>query len=221
MAVEDTAGAGGASSIAEFLRQVQLYLSIAGLVIQVWLTSRSHRYLGVGFAILILPLRLGATGGLILVTGTLSSAVAGRVVDAALRYTVDKTTREVLFLPLPPGLRRQAKPFVDVTVDRFAKGLLAGLGERDERGSAESEFAASSAEDEPLDPASSAGRLDEQVQAVAVGVASWRGGTDEGGRERLVGMASSALGSPAAGAQSGSVSPRNPVSHSQQMTCCQ
>ena len=51
------------------------------------------------------------------------------------------------------------------------------------------------ADDEPLDPASRSARLDEQVQAVPIRVASWRCGTDEGGRERLVGMASSALGS--------------------------
>ena len=75
------------------------------------------------------------------------------------------------------------------------RGLLAGFGERDERGGAETEFAASSADDEPLDPAAGAGRLHEQVQPVAVSVPSWRGGTDEGGRERLVGMPASALGS--------------------------
>ena len=75
------------------------------------------------------------------------------------------------------------------------EGLLAGLGERDERGGAEPEFAAPAADDEPLDPASGAGRLDEQAQAVAVRVASGRGGTDEGGREGLVRMAPSALGS--------------------------
>ena len=75
------------------------------------------------------------------------------------------------------------------------ESLLAGLGERDERGGAESEFAAPTADDEPLDPASDPGRLDEQVQAVAVRVASGRCGTDEGGREGLVGVASSALGS--------------------------
>lgn len=127
MAVEEAAGAGGANSIAAFLGQVQLYLSIAGLVVQVWLTSRIHRHLGVGFAILILPIGLGATGGLILVTGALWAAAAGRVVDAGLRYTVDKTTREILFLPLPLDLRRRAKAFVDVTVDRFAKGIGAAL----------------------------------------------------------------------------------------------
>ena len=42
------------------------------------------------------------------------------------------------------------------------EGLLAGLGERDERGGAEPEFASPAADDEPLDPASGAGRLDEE-----------------------------------------------------------
>lgn len=127
MAIEEAAGAGGANRIAAFLGQVQLYLSVAGFVVQVWLTSRIHHHLGVGSAILILPICLGATGGLILVTGALWAAATGRIADAGLRYTVDKTTREILFLPLPLDLRRQAKPFVDVTVDRFAKGIGAAL----------------------------------------------------------------------------------------------
>ena len=38
---------------------------------------------------------------------------------------------------------------------------LAGRGERDERSGAESKLAASSADDEPLDPAAGTGRLDE------------------------------------------------------------
>ena len=75
------------------------------------------------------------------------------------------------------------------------EGQIAGLGERDERGGAESEFAAAAADDEPLDPASGPAGLDEEVQAVPVCVSSWRGVADEGCREGLVGMASSALGS--------------------------
>ena len=50
------------------------------------------------------------------------------------------------------------------------EGLLASFGERDERGGTETEFAAPFAGDEPLEPAAGAGRLDEEVQAVAVGV---------------------------------------------------
>ena len=99
MAVEEFRGDGGADAIAAFLGQVQFFLSTAGFVIQVWLVSRIHRLLGIGFALLILPVSLGITGVLILLTGTLLSAAAGRIVDSSLRYTVDKTTREILFLP--------------------------------------------------------------------------------------------------------------------------
>ncbi len=40
---------------------------------------------------------------------------------------MDKTTREVLFLPLPSELRQEVKPLVDVTVDRVSRGLGAVL----------------------------------------------------------------------------------------------
>ena len=58
--------------------------------------------------------------------GLWAPAVA-RVLDTSLRYTVDKTTREILFLPLPTAIKYRAKPFVDVTMDRFAKALGALL----------------------------------------------------------------------------------------------
>ena len=48
-----------------------------------------------------------------------------RVFDKSIRYTVDKTTREILFLPLPADLKAKAKPFVDVTVDRVGRAANA------------------------------------------------------------------------------------------------
>jgi CRP-like cAMP-binding protein/HEAT repeat protein len=62
-----------------------------------------------------------------LVTAAVWSPGVARVLDQSLRYTVDKTTREILFLPLPSSLKMRAKPFVDVTVDRFGKGVAALL----------------------------------------------------------------------------------------------
>ncbi len=62
-----------------------------------------------------------------LLNAALWAPALARVLDTSLRYTLDKTTREVLFLPLPTDLKYRAKPFVDVTVDRFAKGLAALL----------------------------------------------------------------------------------------------
>ena len=83
--------------------------------------------LGLGFALLILPVSLGTTALIILLNGALWAPAVARVLDTSLRYTIDKTTREVLFLPLPTDLKYRAKPFVDVTVDRFAKALGALL----------------------------------------------------------------------------------------------
>ena len=42
------------------------------------------------------------------------------------------------------------------------EGLLAGFGERDERGGVDAKLAAPATDDEPLYPASYAGRLEEQ-----------------------------------------------------------
>ena len=52
----------GGTDLEKILGQVQLLLSLIGFVVQVWLTSQIHRYLGIGFALLILPVSLGTTG---------------------------------------------------------------------------------------------------------------------------------------------------------------
>ena len=127
MATAAVKGSGNTDTITSFLGEVQLYTSVIGFVVQVWLTSRIQRFLGIGFALLILPTSLGLTGALMLVNGALWVPALARVIDTSLRYTVDKTTREILFLPLPNELKQQAKPFIDVTVDRFAKGIGALL----------------------------------------------------------------------------------------------
>ncbi|HUF47709.1 MAG TPA: Npt1/Npt2 family nucleotide transporter [Vicinamibacterales bacterium] len=109
--------------LTSFLGQITAYLSGIGFLVQVGLTSRIHRSLGLTFALLLLPVSLGATGIVILLNGALWAAGVARVLDTSLRYTIDKTTREVLFLPLPADLRARAKPFVDVTVDRLGKAI--------------------------------------------------------------------------------------------------
>jgi AAA family ATP:ADP antiporter len=113
--------------ITRFLGKVTMYLSMAGLVVQVGLTSRLQRSFGLAAALLLLPAVVGASSVVILATGAVWAAALARVLDTSLRYTVDRTTREVLFLPLPVDVTQRAKPFVDVTVDRFAKGIGAVL----------------------------------------------------------------------------------------------
>ena len=127
MAVAEAKGAQNADAIAAFLGQLIVYLSLAGFVIQLTLTSRIHRVLGIGFALLVLPVSMGASATIILLNRALWAPSFGRILDTAIRYTVDKTSREVLFLPLPADLKYRAKPFIDVTMDRLAKGVGALL----------------------------------------------------------------------------------------------
>ncbi len=118
---------GQEGAIAGFLAIIQAWTSTIGFLVQILLTSRIHRFLGIGFALLILPVSLGSTGLVMLLNAALWAPALARVLDQSLRYTVDKTTREILFMPLSGDIKLQAKPFVDVTVDRFAKGLGALL----------------------------------------------------------------------------------------------
>ena len=110
--------------IVGFLGQITFYLSAISFVIQIYFTSRIHRILGIGFALMVLPVSLGATALLILFNPVLLSTMVARITDTSLRYSLDKTTREVLFQPLPKELKLKAKSFVDVTADRFiGKGI--------------------------------------------------------------------------------------------------
>jgi AAA family ATP:ADP antiporter len=127
LAAEAEYGQHAADAIRSFYAKVQLATSIGGLVIQVALTSRIQRFLGIGFALMILPTNLGATALIMLFNAVLWAPGLARVLDQSLRYTVDKTTREILYMPLPFEIKFEAKPFVDVTVDRFAKAFGAIL----------------------------------------------------------------------------------------------
>ncbi|HXZ79377.1 MAG TPA: Npt1/Npt2 family nucleotide transporter, partial [Terriglobales bacterium] len=100
------------TGIAGFLAVVQAWTSTIGFLVQILLTSRIHRYLGIGFALLILPVSLGSTALVMLMVASLWAPGLARVLDQSLRYTVDKTSREILFMPLPSAIKLQAKPFV-------------------------------------------------------------------------------------------------------------
>ncbi len=124
MATEIFKGRAQVDAMGAFLAQVRGWVSLAGFVLQVWVTPRIHRYLGIAFALMLLPTGLATTASIMLLAGALWAPAVASVLDRSIRYTVDKTTREVLFLPLPTELRQDVKPFVDVTGDRLSRGLI-------------------------------------------------------------------------------------------------
>jgi AAA family ATP:ADP antiporter len=123
LATQEFKGRGQTDAMTAFFGTIRFWISFAGFIIQVFLTSRIHRLLGIGFALMVLPINLSAMAGVILANYALWAPSLGTIIDRSFRYTVDKTTREILFLPLPLDVKLQAKPFIDVTVDRLAKGI--------------------------------------------------------------------------------------------------
>src|SRR3954471_12729567 len=81
MAAQAAKGAGPTDSIPESRAQVGLWTPSVGFLIQVWLTSRIHRYLGIGFALMVLPVSLGSTAIVMLLNGVLWAPALARVLE--------------------------------------------------------------------------------------------------------------------------------------------
>jgi ATP:ADP antiporter, AAA family len=102
-------------------------LNGGSFLIQVGLTGYILRRFGIGVALLLLPLGLltGAIG--VLVHPALWTTVLAKGADGTLRYSLDQSTRELLFLPVPQAVKARAKPFIDVAAQRGGTGLAGVL----------------------------------------------------------------------------------------------
>lgn len=102
-------------------------LNGASFLVQVLLTSYVLRRFGIGVALLLLPIGM-LTGSLgILAHPALWTAALAKGVDGTLRYSLDQSTRELLFLPVSPAIKLRAKPFIDVAVQRGGTGVAGVL----------------------------------------------------------------------------------------------
>jgi AAA family ATP:ADP antiporter len=99
------------------------YAGILGLLFQLLLTTRFLRRFGIGTMLFVLPaaVMLGSVG--LMIWGTLISAIVLRASDQVLRYSLDKSAVELLYLPLPHALKLRAKWFIDTVVWRLGDGL--------------------------------------------------------------------------------------------------
>jgi ATP/ADP translocase/HEAT repeat protein len=101
-------------------------LSIIALLLQLFLSPKFIERRGVGSAVAILPgiLLLGSVG--LFIWPVLASAVLLRGADQSLKHSLDRTGRELLFIPVELDLKKRTKVFIDLFVDNGAQGL-AGL----------------------------------------------------------------------------------------------
>jgi ATP:ADP antiporter, AAA family len=122
--------------LAMFFGTFNMIAGLMSLVLQLLLTARVLRTLGVGPALFIVPtaMMIGSAG--VLVLGSIVAAAALKASDQVLRYSIDKATVELLYLPVSSAHTFKVKSFIDTVVYRFGDasgGLLvllfaAGLG---------------------------------------------------------------------------------------------
>jgi ATP:ADP antiporter, AAA family len=110
-------------ALAIFFGNFYFYAGILGLLFQLLLTTRLLRRFGIGTMMFVLPaaVTVGSVG--LLIWGTLGSALALKGSDQVLRYSLDKSAVELLYLPLPQSSKLRAKWFIDTVIWRLGDGL--------------------------------------------------------------------------------------------------
>ncbi|MEO1171116.1 MAG: HEAT repeat domain-containing protein, partial [Myxococcota bacterium] len=97
---------------------------IIGGFIQFFITARILERFGLLIALILLPLMMfGGSVGLIALPVALSAVTFTKGSENCLRYTINDSTLQLLYLPLPSALRSRAK----ATIDGILKPLSIGL----------------------------------------------------------------------------------------------
>jgi AAA family ATP:ADP antiporter len=121
--IANSAYAGPPVRLAAFFARFFGYMGLASLVVQLALTGPLLRAFGIRVTLFVLPLALmGGTLG-VLIAPTLLTVGLLRGSHYTLRYSLDKSSTELLYLPVSPEVKSQVKSFIDTFVWRSADGI--------------------------------------------------------------------------------------------------
>ncbi|MDH3419186.1 MAG: hypothetical protein OEQ25_10195 [Gammaproteobacteria bacterium] len=109
--------------LGEFFATVYLTLNVVSLVVQVAVVSWILRRLTVSVALAIVPalLLLGATAFIAL--GGLAAVLLLKGIDGGFRYSLYRTTTELLYVPMSAEIRGPVKVFIDVFGQRGGQAI--------------------------------------------------------------------------------------------------
>lgn len=113
----------GKDAFTVFFGYFNFYAGVISLLFQLLLTTRCLRKFGISTTLFILPVAVFAGSLGLLVWGTLAAAVFLKGCDQVLRYSIDKSTAELLYLPMPGHLKLQVKWFIDTVIWRLGDGF--------------------------------------------------------------------------------------------------
>jgi len=102
------------------------WVAFLSFFMQLYVTSKVLRYLGIGLALLMLPggLLIGATLTVFFPL-MLPIAMGTRLYDGSLNYSINLLGKEILYLPVASDVRYRIKPVIDMLAYRLSKVLAA------------------------------------------------------------------------------------------------
>lgn len=111
------------ASLASFLGRFYGRVSMAALIVQFALAPYLLRVFGVGGALSLLPAMLAVgTVGMLVAPGLVAAALL-RGSEQSLKHSIDRTGRELLFVPIDLERKKRVKVFIDLFVDQGTQGL--------------------------------------------------------------------------------------------------
>jgi len=128
--VVDARFGGDADALTRFFGQFNVILGSAALLMQLFVTGPALRRYGLAVTLLLLPLSLSSGSLLVLLLPGFLPVLVLNAFDQGLRFSVDKASYELLYLPLPVAARAPIKAAIDVLGNRVADavgGILLGV----------------------------------------------------------------------------------------------
>jgi AAA family ATP:ADP antiporter len=122
-----------ADALLRFFGTFNFLLGAVSFVVQMLVTRRLLRHFGVAVTILVLPLALMFGTTLVVAIPALLAVVFLNSIEQAFRFSVDKPTYELLYLPIAPAQRLRFKGAIDILFNRVADavgGVLFGVATR-------------------------------------------------------------------------------------------
>ena len=122
-----------AAALTRFNGTFTLALGIVSFIVQIFVTSQALRRFGLALTILALPLSLGFGTALIVLLPAFWPVLVTNAFDQGLRFSVDRPTYELLYLPITPSERLPIKSAIDIVGSRVADAVGAviyGLADR-------------------------------------------------------------------------------------------
>ncbi|MDI7267603.1 MAG: Npt1/Npt2 family nucleotide transporter, partial [Myxococcota bacterium] len=111
----------------EYLGRFAFFTGLLGIAIQIFATSAIQRRVGVGAALLVLPVAMASGAAAFLALPALWTASLWFGADATLNYGIHQSSKEALYTPTPVDAKYRAKAFIDVFGIRLAKAAGALL----------------------------------------------------------------------------------------------